>query len=38
MDFLAKMQENGTKNIFTDKQWGTKVPLMFSNVKVLPEN
>ena len=29
MDFRVKMQPNGRKNIFTDKQTRNKVPLMF---------
>ena len=37
MHLLVKMQENGTKSIFRDKQTINKVPLMFLDVKVLRE-
>ena len=35
MYFQVKMQENGTKNIFRDKQTTNKVALIFLDVKVL---
>ena len=35
MYLQVKMQENGTKNIFRDKQTTKKVPLVFLDVIVL---
>ena len=37
MHLLVKMQENGRKSMFSDKQTINKVPLMFLDVKVLRE-
>ena len=37
MHFQVKMPENGTKNIFREKQTINKVPLMFLDVKGFTE-
>ena len=37
MYFQVESPENGTKNIFKDKQTTKKVPLMFSDVKFVLE-
>ena len=37
MHFQVKMPENGRDNIFKDKKTKNKVPLVFSDVKVLTE-
>ena len=37
MYFQVESPENGTKNIFRDKQTTKKVPLMFLDVKVVKE-
>ena len=37
MHFQVKMLENGTKNIFKDKETTKKLPLMFFDVKVITE-
>ena len=37
MYFQVKIPENGRKKIFRDKQRTKKVPLMFSDVKLLTE-
>ena len=37
LDFQVKMQENGRKNIFRDKQRRNKVLMMFLDIKVLRE-
>ena len=35
--FKVAIPENGTKNIFKDKQTAKKVPLMYLDVKVVTE-
>ena len=37
MHFLTELTENGTKNIFREKEARNKVPLMFLDVKVIGE-
>ena len=37
MYFQVKMQEINRKNILRDKQTANKVPLLFSDIKVLTE-
>ena len=37
MVFRVKMQQNGRKNSFRDKQTRNKVPLMFLHINLLTE-